>query len=382
MNISDILFLKVGGCDIFIYLLQALIPQNFLIQAAIFFSIVIVSVIVLILIYLFQKSRLGQRKESFQKKFNDFISEIAICESEEELNEVLLLPAYQKILHQYQQTRTDRNFMIEELADTCRKFSGTATDNIHWLFQKTHLKKELILHLHSHHWYIKAKAIQQLADLQQKDQLPNIFRLANHNNDLVRMEAQVATVKLIGFEGLRFLNVIGYPVSEWQQLRLIHEISGHSIENFDNIAHWLQSKNDSVVEFALRLVEINQRHEFYHATEQCLSHSSVSICRQAVVTLDKIRNEKTAGLLLHYYPHADPSIQLLILRILQTAGTESEIPFLLSGLNHPDDTFKLETAKAIRQISDTGIEKIKETVDTAREPWNIILQQIKMKNAV
>ena len=125
--------------------------------------------------------------------------------------------------------------MIQELADTCKKFSGTTMDNIHWLFQKTDLKKELLAHLKDKRWFVKAKAIQQLAYLQQKDQLPNIFRLANHNNDFVRMEAQIATVKLIGFNGLRFLNVIGYSVSEWQQLRLIQELSRHSIENFDGI---------------------------------------------------------------------------------------------------------------------------------------------------
>jgi hypothetical protein len=382
MNITDILLLKANVNNIFIYPLYALVPQNFLIIAALFFSCIIVVVIIGILFYLFRKSRLNQRKESFQKKFNEFISEIAICESEEELNGVLLQPAYQKILHQYQQSRIDRNFMIGELAETCKKFSGATMDNIHWLFQRTHLEEELLHNLNSKRWYIKAKAVQQLAYLQQKNQLPKIFRLANNNNDLVRMEAQVATVKLIGFEGLRFLNVIGYPVSEWQQLRLIHELSGHTIEKFDNITNWLQSKNDSVVEFALRLVENNQRYEFYNTVEQCLLHSSISVCRRAVATLGKISNEKTAGSLLNYYPNADPSIQLSILKILQTVGSENEIPFLLSRLNHPDDAFKLETAKSISQISDTGIERIEALVDVTKEPWKIILQQIKTGNTV
>lgn len=382
MNIPGILLLKANSKNIFIYPLYTLVPQNFLVIAALFFSGVIIIVIIGILFYLFRKSRLTQRKESFQKKFNDFISEIAICESEEELNGVLSQPAYQKILHQYQQTRTDRNFMIGELAETCKKFSGATMDNVHWLFQKTQLEQELLRNLNSKHWYIKAKAVQQLAYLQQRNQLPKIFRLANNNNDLVRMEAQVATVKLIGFEGLRFLNVIGYPVSEWQQLRLIQELSGHTLEKFDNITNWLQSKNDSVVEFALRLVENNQRYEFYNSVEQRLSSSSITVCRQAVATLGKISNEKTAGLLLNYYPQADPSIQLSILKILQTIGTENEIPFLLSRLNDPDDAVKLEAAKAISQISNTGIEKMEELVDGTKEPWNIILQQIKTGSTV
>ncbi|HYM95183.1 MAG TPA: HEAT repeat domain-containing protein [Chitinophagaceae bacterium] len=272
--------------------------------------------------------------------------------------------------------------MLQELADTGKKFSGITMDNIKWLFQKTQLKEELLIHLKDKRWNRKAKAIQQLSSLQQKDQLPNIFRLSNHNNDLVRMEAQTATVKLTGFTGLRFLNVIGYPVSEWQQLRLIQELSMHSIERFDDVDHWLKSKNASVIEFALRLVEIYQRYEFYDSVVQCLSHSSVSICNQAVITLGKISNEKTAGLLIDIYPGSDLSLQFHILKILQNIGAENEIPFLLSQLNHANDSFKCEAAKAIKEINVSGIERVEKSVDNTAKPWNIILQQLKMEGVL
>ncbi|MBK5273021.1 MAG: hypothetical protein JJE22_18630, partial [Bacteroidia bacterium] len=165
MDIPNIILLKANGYNIFNYLLYDLVPQNLLVDAAIFFSAAIISVILVILFYLFWRKRLSQRKETFQKKINDLISEIAICESEQELNEVIAQPAYLKILLKYQQSRIDRNFMIDELAETCKKFSGTTMANIHWLFQKTELEKELLLHLNNKHWYIKAKAIQQLGYL-------------------------------------------------------------------------------------------------------------------------------------------------------------------------------------------------------------------------
>lgn len=382
MDIVDITFIKAGGLYNFSHLLYALVPKSFLVKAATFFSAIIVSVIIVIIFYLFRKSGLHSRKVLFQNRFNDFISEIAICETEEELNQVLSQPSYQEILQLYQRSRVDRNFMIEELAETCKKFSGNTMANINWLFKKTNLKEALLHNLNDKRWYIKAKAIQQLAYLQQKDQLPNIFRLANHNNDLVRMEAQVATVKFIGFDGLRFLNVIGYPISEWQQLRLIQELSQHSIEKFDSVDNWLKSENESVVAFALRLTVIYQLYEFYDRAVECLSHSSLYICKLAVIALAKISNEKTPSLFVNYYSDRDPLIQLIILTKLQAMGTEKELPFLLSQLNHTDDSFKLEAAKAIRQISTVGIEQIEEHIDEAAQPWNIILPQIKMEIAV
>lgn len=379
MIITDIIWIKIKGYFIFINILHVLIPEEFLIKAATFFSIVIATVIIITLFILFTKANLQRRQISFQKKFNNLISEVAICESEEELNEIFSQPEYQKILNHYQKNIIDGNFMIQELADTCKKFSGTTMDNIHWLFQKTDLKKELLAHLKDKRWFVKAKAIQQLAYLQQKDQLPNIFRLANHNNDFVRMEAQIATVKLIGFNGLRFLNVIGYSVSEWQQLRLIQELSRHSIENFDGMSFWLKSKNSSVVEFALRLVEIYQRYEFYDAAVQSLSHSSSEIRTQAVITVGKISNEKTAVALINIFATSGPELQLLILKTLQAIGADKESSLLSEQLNKTDNIYKSETDK---EIKTSEIEKKKEFVDEKAKQWGVVIPKLNVGGAL
>ncbi len=377
MGLDIEIALKISWHESYNCLLYRFTSEQLLLNTVVFFSLLIIFLIVFILFYFFRKKRRNQRKISLQKKFNDFISEIAVCDSKEELNEVFLQPAYQKILNQSQQTRFERNLLIRELAETCKKFSGTTMSNINWLFQKIQLEKELVLNLNNHRWYIKAKAVQQLAYLQQQSQINSIFQLTNHENNLLRMEAQSAIVKLTGFDGLQFLNIVNHPISEWQQLRLIQELSGHTSEKLGNISQWLKSKNNSVVDFALRLVEIYRQYEYYDEVKECLCHPSASVCKKAVVTLSQISNETTAGFLADHYPNYDESIQLVIFRILRAAGTENEIPFLLSILNHPDDAFKMEAAKAIGQISAKGIEKIEELVDETTYPWNIILPQIK-----
>ena len=244
------------------------------------------------------------------------------------------------------------------------------------------LEKELIKNLNSNKWHQKAKAIQQLAYLHQKNRLKDLFPFVNHKNILVRREAQIAIVKLTGFAGLEFLNVVRHPISEWQQLRLIQELSGHTSEKFGNISLWLQSKNESVINFALHLVEIYQQYDFYNEVKECLSHPSISICKRAVITLSHISNENTPDLLIKYFAGYDASLQIQILKILQADGNENQLPFLFSLLNHPDDSFKLEAAKAITNINPTKIKKIKELKDELLYPWNIILPQIKMHNSL
>jgi HEAT repeat protein len=250
-------------------------------------------------------------------------------------------------------------------------------ENILWLFERLDLKIQLLKNLENKKWHKKAKAVQQLAHLQQKNCVDIILPFTNHQNDLLRMEAQIALVKMTGFEGLEFLNQVTYPVSEWQQLRLIEELSSNTITSLGSVHKWLKSENVSVVNFALRLIEIYQQFDFYDEVKTCLSHASSTVCKNAVLTISNISNETTADLLVEHFGNYDALIQIKILKILQSQGTENQLPFLFSILKHPDDSYKLEAAKAILKISDKGLLTIEELTDRESFPWNVILPQIK-----
>jgi hypothetical protein len=374
---SFLTFFSNGIDEMINYLRQHFFIQQTLFNAIIIFGVLIIILIAFIFIYLFRKKKRWQRKVFLQTSLNNFIGEIAICESENELNNIFSNPDHQRTIRQFQKRELDRNLLITELAETSKKFRGTTMDNILWLFKKMNLDKQLLKNLSQKKWHKKAKAIQQLAYLQQKNSIKNIFSFTNHENDALRMEAQIAIVKMIGFEGLNFLNNVTHPVSEWQQLRLIEELSSRTVVDLDNIHEWLKSKNLTVINFALRLVEIYRLYDFYNEVKHLLSHFSMTICKTAVVTISQISNETTADLLVAYYPGYDSLTQMKILEILQVDGTKNQLPFLFSLLNYADDSYKLGAAKAIVKISKSGMEKIENMVDRTLFPWNIILPQIK-----
>ncbi len=364
---------------IFNYLLYISIPQQLLFKIIMLFVLIIAVVIIFILIYLFLRTRNKNRKEVLLKRISDMISEIAICENEEELNEFFSNSGIHDFLLKIQTDRFQKNILIKELSETCKKISGQAEKNIHWFFQKAGLEEELKEQLKSKRWFIKARAVQQMAYLNQTDQLTKIYRLTNHENKLVRMEAQIAIINLAGFEGLRFMNVTTHAITEWQQLRLLHELSRKKPDNFNNLSKWLESENESVMEFALRLAGIYQRYEQYENVVTCFSHSSSLICRLAIEALCKIQDEKTADSLITIFHDLDRSLQLLILKMMKQVGTKMELPFLHSMLKHPEDAHKLEAARAIRNISESAFTNIQMRVDESSYPWNIILPQIKME---
>ena len=359
------------------YFCRYIFTQQTLLNIILLLCCLIIVLIGFIFIYLFRKKKLALRKAFLQNSLNTFISEIAICESQNELNEVFSNPDHQRVLLQFQRRKSDRDLLIDELAEISKKFRGTTMENILWLFEKLNLEKQLLKSLDQKKWHKKAKAIQQLTYLQQKNSFKNILSFTNDEDDLLRMEAQIALVKMTGFEGLEFLNKITHPVSEWQQIRLIEELSNHATTKLENISEWLRSENSSVVNFALRLVEIYRLHDFYDEVKHCLSHNSSVICKTAVATISQISNEATADLLVTHYPDYDTFTQVAILKILQVDGTKDQLPFLFSVLNNADDSYKLEAAKAIVKISETGIENIEEAINKTLFPWNIILPQIK-----
>ena len=299
---------------IFNTLLYITIPQHLLFQIIMLFAMIIVIVIFSILIYLFRRASKNERKELLRKRISDMVSEIAICENEEELNEVLENQEFHLSLTKIQSSDFAKGVLIKELASTCKKISGQAEKNIHWLFKNSNLDETLLLQLKSNRWHIKARAIQQMAYLNQTNHLTKIYRLTNHENKHVRMEAQIAIINLTGFNGLRFLNVTKHPITEWQQLRLLHELSRKKADNFNELSKWLKSENESVMEFALRLVSIYQRYEQNENVLNCLYHPSDLICRIAIETICKIHDDKTALSLIAIFHDRDRPLQLLIIK--------------------------------------------------------------------
>lgn len=361
------------------YLHESVFTKELLEASIVLLIFLIVILIGVIFFYLYRKKKQAERKNNFQNTFNDLVGQIAICETEDELLEVFSLPHHQKILHQFQKGKFQQNLLIHELAETSKKFRGSTLKNILWMFEKMSLEKQLLKNLSDYKWYKKASTIQQLAALQQKNCIKDLFPLTDDENELLRMEAQIAIVKLTGFEGLKFLNEITYPISEWQQLRLIEELSGHAPENLSSISEWLKSKNESVVNFALRLIEIYRQYNFYDQVLHLLFNSSNSISRNALITLSHIINETTIDFLVKYYHDFHPELQIQILKIIQIHGNEEQIEFLISLLNDEDNSVNLEAAKAIFNINSSGIEKIKESVNHNSFPWTTILPQLKLQ---
>src|SRR5258708_28805757 len=115
-----------------------------------------------------------------------------------------------------------RKFLLQLLVETKQHLTRAAANRLQELYLKLNMKQESQQKLNGSRWQEMAEGIHELAAMGQKDQLEEIFCLTNHENLEVRMESQSAIIELAGFEGLRFLDTARHPISDWQQMKLLH----------------------------------------------------------------------------------------------------------------------------------------------------------------
>ncbi len=269
-----------------------------------------------------------------------------------------------------------RKILTKELLIAKKNMSGAASVFLQKLYLQLQLDQYALKNMLSNKWHIKAKAIQDLGIMDLKEHLSKVYRHTNNKNELIRMEAQIAVIKLIGFEGLRFLDVVSYPITDWQQIKLLNELSYLPAHNFNGIEKWLLSKNESVVIFALKLVKNFHRFELYQQVEACLDHSSANVRNQAIMALEKIYTEETSKMLLERYASEVLENQVTIVKSIQQIGTEDDIPVLISLLPNEEPEQKRSIVRTIAGISESGLVQLRLLPAAHEAPLSLILKQI------
>jgi hypothetical protein len=337
----------------------------------------LLSAVVFMLIYLLSIRNTEKRRSDWKESARLLVSN-AIFSEEDGRQPEPATPDSCKWIH----TPGFRECLIDKLVIAKKNLTGDAADNIVRLYRRLGLEKDSVQKLSSLKWHIKARGIQELAWMEQKDQLSRIYRQTNNRNEFIRMEAQLAIVRLYGMEGLRFLHVVSEPISEWQQIKLLAHLPRKTGESLKGIRGWLQSPNPSVIAFSLKLVAIHHQFELHDQVATCLQHRNAPVRMQAVRCLREIYNENTSRLLIDHYPEKDRAYKEATLEALGVIGAESSISFLQEALQNEDNGLKLLAAQALSNLGGLGISAL-DSLNLARQyPWNEIIQQAKSEQVI
>lgn len=324
-------------------------PKHLYIASGFFTGLILV-LVVAIYFLLYRKKNRFLRRELISSKLLDCISHILIEGMDAPDVDVMMAEVVALL-----DTKIARQVAIDQLVNTKKNVLGKAAESIVELYVKMGLRGESVRKFRSRVWHLKARGIYELYMMDQREFELEIAAYSNSPDEIVRMEAQVASLGFYGFNGLGFLNTLKYRLTGWQQVKLLEQLQLRNPEEMPDLPLWIRSSNKDVVLFALKLADVYQQFGVYQAVVHCLTDRSEKIRRQAVQTLGRIAQDDTSSALIARYARETLLVKESILRQLETIGNEKDLAFLLDiAQNDPDDMLRLYAQRAAAQCSADG----------------------------
>ncbi|MCX2719582.1 HEAT repeat domain-containing protein [Lentiprolixibacter aurantiacus] len=265
-----------------------------------------------------------------------------------------------------------RTVLSEVLRDLKKDVSGSARKELLNLYSDLGLQENAIKRLRSSKWQVLSGAILELTQMEIKEAYGLIKKHINHRRSVVRKQAQIATVSLKN-EGINyFLDSNRYPISEWQQLKLLDVI--RHLEGFEppKFKNWLTSKNTDVVLFALRLIKYYKQNDAAKAIIRLVNHKNQHIRIEAIQCIREFNLQEAVDTLKKAFSKGNEEVKLLILDSIGLLGDLSDIHFLQNIANNSSTHIisgkalsVINTLKPETILPDEGIETTKEIINTA-----------------
>ena len=338
-------------------------------------SVLVLMAIILtyMLFYMYVKSVNEKRHHNWRPMVHALIHEAVFMDEEEAAAQPIPVP--DEIIKLMPNAHF-RKLLIDEIMSVKKNMSGTASENLQKLFLQLKLEKYALKSLKSRKWYVKAKAIQELTVMEIGEFVALLYPYTNDQNEHVRMEAQNALVQFNGFDGLRFLDIVSYPISDWQQIKLLQKLSVVPPANID-LDGWLKSENSSVVVFALKLARNYHRFELHDEILPCLDHEDTRVRMEAINYFSLISTEETSDAFISRFLGEEFHHQIAMINAMQHIASEKDILFLVDLLKDDDNEMKRCAARALAKMGERGMSSLQAQVKKSGYPLTEIALQIK-----
>ena len=274
----------------------------------------------------------------------------------------------QKLINHYTKNylrkKFNRQILIEEIINLYKDLAGKPAENLRQLFMSLGLESESFKKLKSKRWHIRAKGISELSKMNIKGGYVELYKLINSSNNVLREEAQLALVKLFNFDALSFLDDSKYPISEWQQINILAVLTNMSGKEIPDFSHWLTSKNESVVIFALKLISHFSCLDLTKEVTRTLNHPSPRVRKAVVDTLGDLDAASALSLLKKRFYTYEKDFKLEVLKVSGKIAIEKDYPFLELQLLSDDYDISTASATALAAKGDSGKKMLEDIYST------------------
>ena len=269
-----------------------------------------------------------------------------------------------------------RQALIDQMIDVSVNLKGDAEEKLCSLYLYLGLDRDSIKRAKDYRWHKKIKGFRELAFMNIKDANDAIYKALNSKNEILRMEAQIALVRLTDEDPFSFLFQLERPFSLWEQITLHELIIQHDLP-VPEFSKFLKSSNPTVVMFALRMIREFRQKDAEDDVRETLDHSSPEVRKLAVEVAGDLEMRSTLEVMKRMYKSQDYNTCLEIIKAMAKMPDPSLMGFLKLVLDKEDDVqLQIEATKAIENNGEEGVKTLVKLMKSEYKNYNIIVRHV------
>ncbi len=256
----------------------------------------------------------------------------------------------------YLKSDFNRRVLVEDLLLLNRAYKGGNAVRLKELYYALELDVTGIQVMKRANATLKAKIIRDLTQMEVKSAIPAIRKLTQHPSPLVRLEANISLFYLDVDNAFGMLNTSD-ELSTWEMMKLFANIKRIDPANIPSFKKWLNSKNRSVVFFALHLIAHFNQQDSLEEVKNLLNHVALSIKLKAMEVLVEINYNDFLKDEIKDFENKFNIEKKTIIRLIGKAKANENYDFLLNIVQYKSPELALEAGRSIVELGTDYFEK-------------------------
>jgi len=333
----------------------------------------ILSLITLLIIILIHRSRLKREqklKDNLLERYQQLLMDYLFDDQKQEA-------AFNE-LNTVAHSRINRQILIDQMIDLSVNLKGEIKEVIQALYIRLGLQKDSLEKAYHGKWHENVKGFRELAFMNIRDANDQIIKSLNASNDILRMEAQIAMVRLSDGNPYEFLALLEKPLSLWEQVTL-HELQIQHNLKIPAFKQWFHLENISVVMFALEMVAWYKQRGVGKEILGLFEHEDEHVRFTSYKVCGEIGLKMSLPAMIKRYPEETFKNKLEILHTFTKVPDEKHLKFLKNVLDTEEDVqLQIEATKAMENTDEPGISMLIKLIKSKSEYKNyqIIIRHV------
>lgn len=220
-----------------------------------------------------------KKKKEYQKKIDDLL--FSLMFNEKSIGETVGAQDF----HEHKDIRLFQQLTIKALIGLHHNYSGIYSEKLEQFFAKSGLAAYSLGKLNSGNWSHIVEGIRDLSSLNYLPAYPRIVSYKNHKNKFVKTEVLLGMIKLKGISELLKFKTSGVYFNDWVQSNILFVAKNYKIPAPENLIGLLESKNNSILLLAVRLINYYNLTEHYAILSQLNEKIDDAVLKEEITLL-------------------------------------------------------------------------------------------------